>query len=185
MTDLEIEASTPSDTELATIAGLAREQQRLEREVAEDTAALQRKQDSLRQIREVDLPEAMSSAGIETFTATGGVKVSISVVYRASIPKDKAEQAFAWLRKHGHADIIKHEVSVKFGRDQDAAAESLLTWVHAQRWSNQTPAEDKRSVHPMTLAAFAKEQAAVIPHDIFGIFVQRFAKIVGPKGEGI
>ena len=50
----------------------------------------------------------------------------VSTSYRATITEANKEEAFNWLRNNGLGDIIKNEISVSFGRNEDNKAASML-----------------------------------------------------------
>ena len=73
-----------------------------------------------------------------------------------------------WLIKHGFGDIIKREVTAKFGKNDDKwklAVEALQ--------AKGIEIDTKEAVHHSTLRAFAKEQmeqGTDIPVDLFGLY---------------
>lgn len=182
MNDIEIEdAPGPTDEQLRQVAACVRTQVMLEKEVAQIEDDLARAKEQLKQVSETDLPNAMSMAGVEEFTLSGNIKyrVRITQIVRATIPKPEQERAFAWLEEHGHGSIIKRDIKVQLGRGEKELAKKLLTWLAEN--ARQAKTTDNPHVHPQTLGAFVREQLATIPHDLFGVYVQKFAKIEAPK----
>lgn len=56
------------------------------------------------------LPKKMESEGVERFTVDGrGIAVRVEVY--ASIPADKREEAYLWLRKNGLGSVITNTVN--------------------------------------------------------------------------
>ena len=107
-----------------------------------------------------------------------GSTVSVQTFYGASIPKDRTEEAFNWLRTNNYGDLIKNVVSVSFGRNEDNVAKSVAGELQSKGFATS----QKEWVEPMTLKAFVKEQVEAgraIPSDLFGIFTGRKAKIKG------
>ena len=58
------------------------------------------------------LPAKMEDEGVESITIQGIGTVDLKLYKHASIVKDHEDQAFAWLREHGGAGIIKTKDSV-------------------------------------------------------------------------
>lgn len=160
------------------IAKLAERQIELENLVATKEEELKHAKDLLRQLSENDLPEALTATGLSEVTLANGRKVTVEMDYHAAIPKAKKQDAFSWLRDHGFEGIIKRSVSFAFGRGDDTLADEFLEIV-ARKFPD-VGYKDDETVHPQTLKAFVREQmqeGSDIPHDAFGIFVRRIAKI--------
>jgi hypothetical protein len=88
----------------------------------------------------------------------------------------KVDDAFTWLRENGHGDLIKNNVMLTFGRNQDNEAKSLIAELR-EKGHNVKQAE---KVEPMTLKAFVKEQiqgGKNVPADLFGVYVASKTKI--------
>jgi hypothetical protein len=65
------------------------------------------------------IPTMMQEMNISTLKLSDGTSVEVKPVYGASIPADKKEEAYKWLRENGLGDLIKNEVTVAFGRSED------------------------------------------------------------------
>ena len=65
------------------------------------------------------IPTMMQEMNISTLKLADGSSVEVKPVYGASIPVAKKEQAYNWLRENGLGDLIKNEVTVAFGRNED------------------------------------------------------------------
>ena len=164
------------DGELKTISDLALKQSQLEEKVSEKESELKSIKQELKEIAEVQLPEALQEVGVSEFSLVDGTKVSVTPFYSARITTDNKEEAFDWFRKNGHADLIKNTVSVSFGRAEDDTASSLLEKLDSEGFHP----EQKEWVEPMTLKAFIKEQVQKgqpIPFDVFNIYVGRKTKM--------
>ena len=84
--------------------------------------------------------------------------------------------AYDWLVRNGHEGLIKNEVLLKFGRDEDVVVNET---VDALKSRGLAP-EIRQSIHPSTLKAFVKEQLSSgvdIPSEPFGVFVGTKATI--------
>lgn len=123
----------------------------------------------IKQLSEVSIPCVLDELGVKTITLTSGEKITCELVIKASIPKDRADEAFKWLEDHGFQDLIKTTIKLQYdrGNHQTAAA------VYNSLLSNGINATMDTSVNPRTLAAFAKEQLSTghnLPFDLLGIY---------------
>ena len=64
------------------------------------------------------IPMLMDEMGIERVDVDGAT-VELKPFVSASIPADRKQDAFNWLREHGLDDIIKNDIIVSLGREQD------------------------------------------------------------------
>ena len=122
------------------------------------------------------IPTMMTEMNISKFSLSDGAGVEVKPVYGASIPKTKQEEAFNWLRKNGLGDLIKNEVTVSFGRNEDnkAAEYAVLAQGHGYQ-----PTQ-KLKVEPMTLKALVRERIEKgddMPTDLFNVFAGSRTKI--------
>lgn len=176
------EAEAPEDSALKLVADLAQRQLDLEAAQLAAAAELKRVGDALRQVSEVDLPQAMTEVGLSEFKLVDGSAVAIETKTSASIPKARAAEAYAWLREHGHGDLIKRAVTVNFGRGEDELAAELLSFLSEEL--GEQPVKDAETVHAQTLGAFVRERLAEgddLPGDLLGVFTLRRAVITRPK----
>jgi len=68
------------------------------------------------------IPTMMSEMGLAELKLQDGSHLKVSTSYRATITEANKEAAFNWLRNNGLGDIIKNEISVSFGRNEDNKA---------------------------------------------------------------
>lgn len=128
-----------------------------------------------RTIDEEDIPSLMEELGVESLTVDGN-KVSVEKYVSARIPDDKKDEAFAFLRSIGEADIIKNDVVVTFGMGQDNMAGAVLDDLRGQ---GLEPSQ-KTHIHPMTLRSWVKgriESQEELDYDVFGVYVGNRAVI--------
>jgi len=99
-----------------------------------------------------------------------GSSVDVKPHYSATITVANKEAAFKWLRENGLGDIIKNEISVSFGRNEDNKAADYA--VLAQERGFQPT--QKLKVEPMTLKALVRERIEAgkdMPTELFNVFV--------------
>jgi coenzyme F420-reducing hydrogenase alpha subunit len=132
-------------------------------------------------VSEETIPQQMQELGISDTTMADGSKITIKEAFHCRIPKDKIEQAHAYLRQEDLGDIIKNQVITSFGTGEDNMAGDLAG--HIQDAYGITP-DVKESVHPSTLKATLKkrhEEGLSDPDDLFGIFIRPETKITKGK----
>ena len=99
-----------------------------------------------------NIPAPMDEMGAERLDVDG-VSVSRKMMVHASIPLDRKEEAFAWLRSQGLDDIIKNDVTLSFGKGEDNIAGDVIGMLQERGFDPST----KTHIHPSTLKAFVKE----------------------------
>ena len=122
-----------------------------------------------------NIPGLMDEMGVDRLDVDG-VSVSRKMIVHASIPQDRKEEAFAWLRENGLDDIIKNDVTCSFGKGEDNVAGDVVGILQEKGFDPKT----KTHVHPSTLKAFVKERIVdgkPIDLDMFGAFIANAAEI--------
>jgi ABC-type Fe3+-citrate transport system substrate-binding protein len=115
------------------------------------------------------IPTMMSEMGLAELKLQDGSHLKVSTSYRATITEANKEAAFNWLRNNGLGDIIKNEISVSFGRNEDNKAAHYAELAKGQGFQ---PTQ-KMKVEPMTLKALVRERIEAgleMPTEIFGVF---------------
>ena len=115
------------------------------------------------------IPTMMSEMGLAELKLHDGSHLKVSTSYRATITEANKEAAFNWLRNNGLGDIIKNEILVSFGRNEDNKAASYAELAKSQ---GLQPTQ-KMKVEPMTLKALVRERIEAgkeMPTEIFGVF---------------
>ena len=165
-----------SNEELASISGLAQQLLVVQKDIEEKKLALKELENQFRQISESSLPEALQSANLSEIVLSDGTKLSVSPFYKGHISEKNRPAALDWLMQNGHGGLIKNEISLKFGRDEDERAQDTIASLQQRGLSPSV----KQGVHAQTLNAFVKEQLTNgkdHPSEIFGIYVGSRAKI--------
>ena len=117
------------------------------------------------------IPTMMSEMGLSELKLSDGSHLKVSTTYRASITEANKETAFNWLRDNGLGDIIKNEILVSFGRNEDNKAASYAELAKGQGFQ---PTQ-KMKVEPMTLKALVRERIEAgkeMPTEIFSVFTE-------------
>ena len=142
--------------------------QQAQLQIQED-AVKQKKKDIEHLSGEV-IPTMLSEMGLSFLKLQDGSSVEVKTNYSATITQANKEAAFNWLRENGLGDIIKNEISVSFGRNEDNKA---ADYANLARGQGLEP-KQKLKVEPMTLKALVRERIEAgkeMPTEIFNIFV--------------
>ena len=154
------------------IQSLADQVERLEAmqqqlEIQED--AIKEKKKQIQHLSGEVIPTMMSEMGLAELKLHDGSHLKVSTSYRATITEANKEAAFTWLRNNGLGDIIKNEISVSFGRNEDNKAADYAALAQERGYQ---PTQ-KLKVEPMTLKALVRERIEAgkeMPTEIFGVF---------------
>ena len=126
------------------------------------------------------IPTMMTEMGFSELTLKDTTKLKVSTSYKAHISEANKEMAFNWLRENGLGDIIKNEISVSFGRNEDNKA---ADYAELAKSSGFQPTQ-KMKVEPMTLKALVRERlesGKEMPTEIFGVFTENKTTIKRSK----
>ena len=126
------------------------------------------------------IPTMMSEMGLAELKLHDGSHLKVSTSYRATITEANKESAFNWLRNNGLGDIIKNEISVSFGRNEDNKAADYADLAKGQGFQ---PTQ-KMKVEPMTLKALVRERIEAgkeMPTEIFGVYSENKTTIKRSK----
>lgn len=148
----------------------------IQKEVSALEDQLKKKKEQELKLSEQDIPNLMQKAGAASIKLTDGTAVEIKPYYGARIPASRTEEAFDWLRENNFADLIKNNVTLTFGRNEDNMAKSIVDDLR-NKGHNVKQAE---KVEPMTLKAFVREQIEKgkdVPADLFGVYVATRTKL--------
>jgi len=160
-------------TKTENIRSLADQVERLEnlnQEIEKKEKDLKQRKKDLEHISGEVIPTMMAEMGLSHLKLMDGSSVDVKPNYSANITIANREAAFNWLRNNGLGDIIKNEISVSFGRNEDNKAADYA--VLAQERGFQPT--QKMKVEPMTLKALVRERIEAgkeMPTELFNIFV--------------
>ena len=117
------------------------------------------------------IPTMMSEMGLAELKLHDGSHLKVSTTYRAHISEANKEMAYNWLRNNGLGDIIKNEILVSFGRNEDNKA---ADYAELAKRNGFQPTQ-KMKVEPMTLKALVRERIEAnkeMPTELFGVFTE-------------
>ena len=117
---------------------------------------------------------------LKTLKLQDGSELSVGNKFFASIKADKKGEAYDWLRTAGLGDIVKNEITVRFGKADDNKAQQYATLARGQGYEPQ----QKVAVHASTLRVVLEERnkkGADIPEEYFWTFQGAQTKLKGKK----
>ena len=154
------------------------EEMQHELEIREDALKEHKKQ--IEHLSGEVIPTMMQEMNISTLKLADGSSVEVKPVYGASISAANKEAAFKWLRENGLGDLIKNEITVSFGRNEDNKASQYAVLAQGQGYE---PVQ-KLKVEPMTLKALVRERlesGQEMPSDLFNVFAGNRTKVTRSK----
>ena len=116
------------------------------------------------------IPTLLAETGLSSLKLADGSAVEVKPYYSANISVKNREDAYNWLRSNGLGDIIKNDIVVSFGRNEDNKAVEYANLAKSQGFE---PTQ-KLKVEPMTLKALVRERIERkqdVPAGIFNVFV--------------
>ena len=148
----------------------------LEDQVKADEELLKNKKRDIEKISGEIIPTLLSEMGLSSLKLADGSAVEVKPYYAANISVNNREAAYNWLRENGLGDIIKNNVTVSFGRNEDNKAAEYANLAKSQGYQ---PTQ-KLKVEPMTLKALVRERIEKgldMPMDTFNVFVGSRTKL--------
>ena len=142
--------------------------------------AIKEKKKQIQHISGEVIPTMMSEMGLAELKLHDGSHLKVSTSYKAHISEANKEMAYNWLRENGLGDIIKNEISVSFGRNEDNKAADYAELAK----SNGFQPTQKMKVEPMTLKALVRERIEAgkeMPTEIFGVYSENKTTIKRSK----
>ena len=157
------------------LSDLVRKLRKVEDQIADAEKYLKTIKAEKHKLSTENIPALMDEMGMERIDVDG-LTVERKMIVSASIPQDRKEEAFAWLRENGLDDIIKNDITCSFGKGEDNLAGDVVGILREKGFDPST----KTHVHPSTLKAFVKERVTdgkPIDLDMFGAFIANAAQI--------
>ena len=152
------------------LANKIKEMQAIQKDIEQNEEYLKQKKKDLEQISGEAIPTMLSEMGLSYLKLADGSSVEVKTNYSATITLANKEKAFNWLRENGLGDIIKNELTVSFGRNEDNKAAQYAELAKGQGYQ---PTQ-KLKVEPMTLKALVRERIEAgkpLPTEIFNVFI--------------
>ena len=161
---------------IKSLASQVKSLKELEDELKADEESLKNKKKEIERISGEVIPTMLSEMGLSSLKLADGSAVDVKPYYAANISIANREAAYGWLRSNGLGDIIKNDITVSFGRNEDNKAAQYANLARGQGFE---PTQ-KLKVEPMTLKALVRERIEAgkdMPMDTFNVFVGNRTKI--------
>ena len=152
------------------LANKIKEMQVIQKDIEQNEKYLKQRKQDLEQVSGETIPTMLTEMGLSYLKLTDGSSVEVKTNYSATITQANKEKAFNLLRENGLGDIIKNELTVSFGRNEDNKAAAYATLAKGQGYQ---PTQ-KLKVEPMTLKALVRERiegGKPLPTEIFSVFI--------------
>jgi len=152
------------------LANKIKEMQAIQKDIEQNEKYLKQRKQDLEQVSGEAIPTMLTEMGLSYLKLADGSSVEVKTNYSATITLANKEKAFNWLRENGLGDIIKNELTVSFGRNEDNKAASYAELAKGQGYQ---PTQ-KLKVEPMTLKALVRERIEAgkpLPTEIFNVFI--------------
>ena len=161
---------------IKSLASQVKSLKELEDELKADEESLKNKKKEIERISGEVIPTMLSEMGLSSLKLADGSAVDVKPYYAANISVANRDAAYGWLRSNGLGDIIKNDITVSFGRNEDNKAAQYANLARGQGFE---PTQ-KLKVEPMTLKALVRERIEAgkdMPMDTFNVFVGNRTKI--------
>ena len=152
------------------LANKIKEMQSIQKDIEQNEEYLKQRKKELEVISGEVIPTMLTEMGLSYLKLADGSSVEVKTNYSATITQANKEKAFNWLRENGLGDIIKNELTVSFGRNEDNKAAEYAELAKGQGYQ---PTQ-KLKVEPMTLKALVRERIEAgkpMPTEIFNVFI--------------
>ena len=157
-------------TNINKLADKIKELQAQQEQLQQQEDAIKQKKKDIEHLSGEVIPTMLSEMGLSFLKLQDGSSVEVKTNYSATITQANKEKAFNWLRENGLSDIIKNEISVSFGRNEDNKAADYAELAKGQGLEPR----QKLKVEPMTLKALVRERIEAgkdMPTELFNIYV--------------
>ena len=152
------------------LANKIKEMQTIQKDIEQNEEYLKQRKKDLEQVSGEAIPTMLSEMGLSYLKLADGSSVEVKTNYSATITLANKEKAFNWLRENDLGDIIKNELTVSFGRNEDNKAAQYAELAKGQ---GDQPTQ-KLKVEPMTLKALVRERIEAgkpLPTELFNVFI--------------
>ena len=157
-------------TNINKLADKIKELQAQQEQLQQQEDAIKQKKKDIEYLSGEVIPTMLSEMGLSFLKLQDGSSVEVKTNYSATITQANKEKAFNWLRENGLSDIIKNEISVSFGRNEDNKAADYAELAKGQGLEPR----QKLKVEPMTLKALVRERIEAgkdMPTELFNVFI--------------
>lgn len=181
---INLRADAPSQvtqTEPEKLSQQIKTLQDIQQEIDNHKSKIKELEDREKHFSQVVIPDLMNAMNLKTMKLKDGSEIEISNKFFASALAAKRPEAYQWLRENGLGNIVKNEITVRFGKDEDNKATQYATLARGQGYEP----EQKVAVHAGTLRVALEDlhsRGGQIPSEYFSTFAGYQTKITNkPK----
>ena len=167
-------------THIQSLADQVERLNNMEKKLALEEENIKQTKKELKHISVEIIPTMMSEMGLSHLKLMDGSSVNVKPDYKASITIANRAAAFNWLRDNGLGDIIKNDITVSFGKNEENKAADYAALAQERGYQ---PTQ-KLKVEPMTLKALVRERIEAgieMPTELFNIYVENKTTIKGKQ----
>jgi|TARA_R100001530_G_C4236263_1_gene134047 hypothetical protein len=156
-------------TEIATL-------QSIQQEITNHDEKIKELKEREKYYSNIVIPDLMNEMNLSTLKLKDGSEIHVKNIFGASIIADKKEGAHNWLRENGLGDIVKNEITVRFGPNEDNKAEHYTSLARGQGYEPERKVAVHASTLRLTLEDYHK-RGGNIPSELFRTFEGNQTKI--------
>lgn len=175
--ELYQQSTTPiGETQLGVLSQLCQEMLDLENASEKLAADLADVNKRLQEYRIGRIPGLMNELNLSELKLASGAKIAVSQVINCRFKIETKQDALQWLDDNNFGSMVKHEVSVDFGKGEDLKAKQAV----AALTDMGLQPSDTKDVHFQTLSAWARRQVAenaTLPSNLFDLSILNIAKV--------
>jgi len=176
---INLRADAPSQvtqTEPEKLSQQIKTLQDIQQEIDNHKAKIKELEEREKHFSQVVIPDMMLAMDLKTMKLRDGSELEIDNKFFATALAPKRAEAYQWLRENGLGNIVKNEITVRFGKDEDTKATQYATLARGQGYEP----EQKVSVHAGTLRVALEDlhtRGGQIPSEYFSTFAGYQTKI--------
>ena len=176
---INLRADAPSQvtqTEPEKLSQQIKTLQDIQQEIDNHKAKIKELEEREKHFSQVVIPDMMLAMDLKTMKLRDGSELEIDNKFFATALAPKRAEAYQWLRENGLGNIVKNEITVRFGKDEDNKATQYATLARGQGYEP----EQKVSVHAGTLRVALEDlhtRGGQIPSEYFSTFAGYQTKI--------
>jgi hypothetical protein len=171
----------PGDNQIKSIATLVETMLGLEANVEASEEDLRNLKEKLRRVTEVDIPEAMTSAGATKLSMKDGSVLSVTTRYKVNISKERKSEAIDWLIHNGQDGLVRTVVVVELPKGDMKRAAQLCEQLTKMGVQPVALLDVNHASVEATVNELIIEHGIQVPEKTFGIYKLNRAKLKKPK----
>lgn len=131
----------------------------------------------LKQVQEIDLPDAMEACNLINFTTTHGHGIEVTKTLYASIAQKSKDAAAAWLVDNELAALVQENVVASFDKGQHAEVLRLVNVLRAMGEYNVSTTTTVNTGSVKSAIKELLEEGVEVPLELFGAYFAKKAVV--------